>query len=109
MSKSTGVKCLHLGPSSSCVPLYQYSYQRKYQKHKTAACCLDYSQVTVDESIDLRHVLTIDSSQNNYEENHHKRRKAPAQKAKEQVSPLSVLITHHQHVPEVHRLGKEEI
>lgn len=67
------------------------------------------AQVTVDESIDVRHVLMIDSSQNNYEENHHKRRKAPAQKAKEQVSPLSVLITHHQHVPEVHRLGKEAI
>lgn len=66
-----------------------------------------YSQVTMNESIDLWHVLMIDSSQDNYEENHHERWQPPAQKAKEQVSPLGVFITHHQHVPEVHRLEKE--
>lgn len=68
-----------------------------------------YSQVTMNESIDLRHVLMIDPSQNDNEENHHKRWKPPAQKAKEQVSPFGVFIIHHQHVPEVHRLGKETI
>lgn len=66
-----------------------------------------YLQVTVDESVDLWHALMIDSSQNNYEENHHKSWKSPTQKEKQQISPLCVFIVHHQHIPEIHRLRKE--
>lgn len=66
-----------------------------------------YLQVAVDESVDLRHALMIDSSQNCYEQNHHKSWKSPAQKEKQQIAPLCVFIIHHQYVPEVHRLGKE--
>lgn len=79
-----------------------------YRKAEEAVCSAwMYLQVTVDESIDLRHALMIDSSQNNYEENHHKSWKSPTQKKKQQIPPFCVFIIHHQHVPEIHRLRKE--
>lgn len=73
-----------------------------------AKCCAQmYLQVTVDESIDLWHALMIDSSQNHYEQNHHKSWKSPTQKEKQQISPLCMFIIHHQYIPEIHRLRKE--
>lgn len=77
-------------------------------KAKKATCfAWTYLQVTVDESVDLWHALMIDSSQNYYEQNHHKSWKSPAQKEKQQIAPLCVFIIHHQYVPEIHRLRKE--
>ena len=67
-----------------------------------------YSQVAVDEPVDLRHALMIDPSQDHYQENHHKSWKSPTQQEKQQISPLCVLIIHHQYVPEIHRLRKEK-
>lgn len=77
-------------------------------KAQMAVCSAGvYLQVTVDEAIDLWHALMIDSSQNNYEENHHKSWKSPTQKEEQQISPFCVFIIHHQYVPEIHRLRKD--
>lgn len=45
------------------------------------------------------------AEQDDDQDNNDQSRKSPAQQEVEQVSTLCVLVIHHQHLPEVHRLG----
>lgn len=106
--ESKNLECLHLDLSFHPRPPSMRKESSKSTKELGRQYSAQvYSQVTMNESIDLRHAPMIDSSQNNYKENHHERWKPPAEKAEEQAPPLRVLVIHHQYVPEVHRLWKE--
>lgn len=65
-----------------------------------------HSQLSLYESIDIMNAPTITTEQHRDQNNDDQSRKSPAQQEVEQIASLSVLVIHHQGLPEVHGLGK---
>lgn len=72
---------------------------------ETGGMALGYSHVSVDQAVDAVDVPVVAPQQDDDQDDDDQSGQAPAQQEVEQVAPLRVLVVHHQHLPEVHRLG----
>lgn len=69
---------------------------------------LSHSHVSSHQSVHAVDWPSVSAEQDDDLHNDDQSRKSPAQQEVEQVATLCVLVIHHQHLPEVHRLWMEE-
>ncbi len=79
-------------PLFHCVCVCQYVF------------CTVHSHISLYQSIHTVYAPPEAAEQDDDKDDDDQSRKSPAQQEVEQVSTLCVLIIHHQHLPEVHRL-----
>ncbi|TNN48876.1 hypothetical protein EYF80_040899 [Liparis tanakae] len=89
-------------------------------QHRRAQSCVDvwdeapgegkdniHSHVPVDQPVHVVYRPPEAAEQDDHQDDDDQSREAPAQQEVEQVAALRVLVVHHQHLPEVHRLENE--
>lgn len=72
-----------------------------------ACTALSHSHISLHQSVNTVYCPSEATKQDDDQDYDDESRKPPAQQEVEQVSTLRVLIVHHQHLPEVHRLGTQ--
>lgn len=68
---------------------------------------LSHSHISLHQSVHTVYCPSEAAKEDDDQDNDDHSGKSPAQQEVEQVSTLCVLIIHHQHLPEVHRLGTQ--
>lgn len=69
--------------------------------------CTVHSHISLYQAVYSVYGPSKAAKQDDDQDNDDQSRKSPAQQEVEQVSTLCVLVIHHKHLPEVHRLGTE--
>lgn len=67
--------------------------------------CTVHSHVSLHQSVYRVYGPSKAAKQDDDQDNDDQSRKSPAQQEVEQILTVCVLVIHHQHLPEVHRLG----